>query len=89
MKEITLGSQPKENNFLRVKIGDESYDVPLGGTLKPRELAKMTTNDKVMAFFEKYIPKKIVEDLCLDDFNALSNAWVEATQEASGVSVGE
>lgn len=89
MKEITLGGQPKEMKSLRVHIGDEHYDVPLGGMLKPRELKGMDTPEKTMAFLEKYIPKKVVEDLCMDDYNALVHAWSEATKEASGVALGE
>ena len=89
MKEITLGGQPKEKKVLRVNIGDEHYEVPLGGTLKPRELANMDSNEKIMAFFEKHIPKKVVENLSMDDYNAMVEAWVEATQESSGASVGE
>ncbi len=89
MKEITLGGKPREEKTLRVNIGDEHYDIPLGGMLKPRELAAMDTPAKTMAFLEKYIPKKIVEDLCIDDYNTLVHAWMDATKEASGVSVGE
>lgn len=89
MKEITLGGKPKELKVLTVHIGEESYEVPLGGTLKPRELAAMDTPAKTLAFLEKYIPKKIVEDLSIDDYNALVHAWADATKEASGVAVGE
>jgi len=89
MKEITLGGQPKEMKTLRVNIGDDHYDVPLGGMLKPRELTAMDTPEKTMAFLEKYIPKKVVENLCMDDYNALVRAWSDATKESSGVSVGE
>lgn len=89
MKEITLGGKPKEVKSLRVNIGEKHYDVPLGGALKPRELAEMDTPAKTLAFLEKYIPKKIVEDLSMDEYNALVRAWADATREASGVSVGE
>lgn len=89
MKEITLGSQPKETDFLRVNIGEESYEIPLGGRLTPRELANMDTPAKTLAFLEKHIPKKVVESLCLDDYNALVNAWSEASTGAAGVPVGE
>lgn len=89
MKEITLGGQPKEMKVLRVNIDDEHYEIPLGGSLKPKELASMDTPAKTLAFLEKYIPKKVVENLCMDDYNALIRAWSEATKEASGISVGE
>lgn len=89
MKEITLGGKPKEVKTLRVNIGDEHYEVPLAGTLTPRELAAMDTPAKTLAFLEKYIPKKVAETLSIDDYNALVNAWKDASQEASGVSVGE
>lgn len=89
MKEITLGGQPKEKKYLRVNIGDDHYDVPLGGMLKPRELADMDTPEKTLAFLEKYIPKKVVENLCMDDYNVLVRAWADETKESSGVSVGE
>lgn len=89
MKEITLGGQPKEMKVLKVNIGDKSYEVPLGGMLKPRELSAMDTTEKTIEFLEKYIPKKVVENLCMDDYNALIRAWGDATKEASGMSVGE
>ena len=89
MKEITLGGKPKELKVLTVHIGKESYEVPLGGTLKPRELAAMDTAEKTMDFLKKYIPKKVIDDLSLDDYNTLVRAWGEATREASGTAVGE
>ena len=89
MKEITLGGKPKELKVLTVHIGEESYEVPLGGSLKPRELADMDTMEKTTAFLEKYIPKKVLDELSLDDYNTLVRAWGDATKEASGMTMGE
>lgn len=42
------------------------------------------------SFFGKYIPNEILEDLTMDDFKALSDAWKKASSgEDEDMSVGE
>ena len=74
----------KENNNLGVIIGDKTYFIPLGTALKVKELSKLDKQDEVMKFFEKYLGKEIMDELSVDDFTAIAEAWGKATQEANG-----
>lgn len=74
----------KNNNNLGVTIGDKTYLIPLGTSLKVKELSKLDKQDAVMAFFEKYLGKEIMDELSVDDFTAIAEAWSKATEEANG-----
>ena len=90
MAQITLGGRKKAIKYLTVKIGDESYNVPLAGALRVKELSAMNTVEKTAKFLKKYIPAEIMDDLTMDEYNELVNAWNKASQEAAGgVTVGE
>lgn len=86
MREITLGSRPIE--VLRVNIGKETYSLPLAGSLSVKEAAGMDSQEKVIAFFQKHIPKDVLEQLTVDDLTALSQAWSEESEKA-GSKLGE
>lgn len=88
MKEITLGSA-KEINTLKVNIGGKTYNVPLAGSLTITEMRKFQQEEDGFTFFEKYIPKKVIESLTMDDFRALSEAWKEASAGDNKPTVGE
>lgn len=50
----------------------------------------MNTVEKTAKFLKKYIPAEIMDDLTMDEYNELVNAWNKASQEAAGgVTVGE
>ena len=87
MREITLGNR-KEIEVLKVNIGEESYTVPLAGSLSVKEANAINSEEKAVAFLQKHIPKKVLENLTVDDLNALVNAWYgESTK--NGAKVGE
>ena len=88
MKEITLGSAKKQKT-LKVNIGDKSYSVPLAGSLTITEMRKFKDEEDGFTFFEKYIPKKVIESLTMDDFTALSEAWKEASAGDGDPPLGE
>ncbi len=79
MAEITLGNA-KEKKTLTVNIGKRSYSVPLAGSLTFAETKKLRDNEDGLSFFENYIPREILENLTVDDFRALTEAWKEASK---------
>ena len=87
MREFTL--QPKEEQTLKINIGEESFVIPLGGSMTRKELASLDTQEGTYSFFRKYIPKAILEQLKMDDYNQIVNIWLEETAKASGKKLGE
>lgn len=87
MPELNLTR--KEIEVLKVNIEGKSYSIPLGTSLKRKDLAKLKTDDEVMKFFEKYLGKDLMEDLTIGEIKAIITAWSKATEEASGVKLGE
>lgn len=90
MAEITLKGKSDEIKVLKVNIGDKSYSVPLAGSLSIREMRAMRAGtEDGFDFFEKYIPKKVIESLTMDEFQALNEAWKEASFKQTDASMGE
>ena len=87
MPELTLNR--KELEVLKVNIEGESYSIPLGTSLKRKDLAKLKTDDEVMKFFEKYLGKELMDDLSIGEIKQIIDAWSEATKKAGGVTLGE
>lgn len=80
---------PKQIDTLEVRIGDDSYMIPLGTSMTVKEIKALRSNDDVFAFFGKYIPKKVLENLTLDNLTQILKAWNDETERVSGVSLGE
>lgn len=87
MPELNLNR--KEVEVLKVNIEDKSYSIPLGTSLKRKDIANLKSEDEVMKFFEKYLGKELMEDLTIGEIKAIITAWSEATEQASGVKLGE
>ena len=87
MAEFTLKMQ--EPKTLKLNIGDDSYQVPLAGSLSRKELLEIETPEGTYAFFLKYIPKKVLENIPLDGYNQIVNVWREESQKASRLTPGE
>lgn len=85
----TLKLERNKREVLEVEIEDKIYKIPLGTELKRKELAGMKKEENVMKFFEKYLGKELMDDLTVGELKQIINAWSEATQKASGVSLGE
>ena len=88
MAEIRVGDH-KQVEVLKVDIGETSYSVPLTGSLTRKEVNKVNTSEDVSKFFEKYIPKKVMDELTMNDIHAIYTAWSKASTDASGVTPGE
>ena len=86
-KELTL--KTNETEVLKINIGDKSYSIPLGMELTRKELAKLNKEEAVMEFFEKYLGKEVMEKLTINQIKQIITAWGEATEETSGVKLGD
>ena len=90
MREITLTNENEQINVLKVNIGEETYSVPLSGSLSIREMKAMRDGtEDGFDFFGRYIPQDVLETLTMDQFNALNEAWKEASSEKTDASMGE
>ena len=87
MPELTLNRN--ETEVLKVNIEDKTYSIPLGSSLRRKELSALNNQDAVDAFFEKHLGKELWEDLTVLEQKQILNAWSKATEEASGVKLGE
>ena len=90
MREITLTNESEQINVLKVNIGKKTYSVPLSGSLSIREMKAMRDGtEDGFDFFGRYIPQDVLETLTMDQFNALNEAWKEASSEKTDASMGE
>lgn len=87
MAELTL--KRNEIEVLKVTIDEKSYSIPLGTSLRRKELAKLKNEDEVMKFFENYLGKELMDDLTIGEIKTIITAWSEATEKQSGVKLGE
>lgn len=89
MPNFTLNRNKTE--VLKVSIDGKEYKIPLGFSLKRKELAKLDKEAEVMKFFEKYLGKEVMDDLSIGELKQIIDAWAKATQgEANGgESLGE
>ena len=87
MAEFTL--KRKEANTMRLNIGDESFQIPLAGSLTPEEAIPLDTQAGTIAFFQKSISGDIQKTLTIDEYNEISKAWIAASKAAGGKTPGE
>ena len=87
MAEFTL--KRREAKKLKINIDDKSYFIPLSGSMKPKEVAKLDTVETTLEFMKKYIPEEVLDELTQDEYNDIVRAWGEASKEASGLNPGE
>lgn len=87
MAEFTL--KRRKTKTLKINIDDKSYFIPLSGSMKPKEVAKLDTVEATLEFMKKYIPEEVLDELTQDEYNDIVRAWGEASKEASGLNPGE
>lgn len=81
MAEYTLNKRPTK--VLKLNIGDETFSIPLAGSLTPEEAAPLDTREGTIAFFQKYLSKKVIKMLVIDDYNEITQAWIKASGEGN------
>ena len=87
MAVLTLKKKP--TNVLKVNIGDDTFSIPLRGSLTPAEAAPLNTQAGTIAFLQKHLSDEVIEVLTIDDYNQITAAWIKASNEASGKTAGE
>ena len=88
MAEVLI-KKKEVTEVLKATIGDRTYSIPLASSLPYVKLKAMRENDKVIEFFKEYIPEEVFNNLLTDELMQLVKAWNDATQAATGASVGE
>ena len=89
-KTIKIGGRQKLNT-LSVEIMGKTYSVPLAGSMKRKELLALKdgSEEAVSNMFAKHIPEAVLDELTLDEYRQLVDAWSEASDDEQGSSVGE
>lgn len=77
MEEFTLSKKPTK--VLKVNIEDETFSIPLAGSLTPEEAAPLDTPAGTVAFIQKYLSKSAIKKLTIDDYNEITAAWTTAS----------
>lgn len=85
--EITL--KKPEVETLRVNIGKDSVEIPLGNSLSLEEWDLIKTFEGTVEFFKKFIPGDIAKTLTISEYNQITAAWKQATSEQVGADPGE
>jgi hypothetical protein len=86
-KIVKIGGQAVED--IQVEINGKRYNVPLAKAMKRKELLAMKTEDDVYQMFARHIPAEVLDDLTVEEYNQLCNAWAEANDDGDGESLGE
>lgn len=74
-------------NVLEVEFGESTYKIPLGSSLPYKKLKSLDTSEKMFAFFEEYLPNEMTENMTIEQWSKLLQAWSDATK-AEGTSLG-
>lgn len=80
---------PKQIESLEVKIGDQSYMIPLGTAMTVKELKALRTDEDIMAFLGRHMPEDVVDSLTFENLAQIMKAWRDETEKASGITMGE
>lgn len=86
-KTVKIGGEKRE--ALAIEYKGKTYNVPLSGSMKRKDLQKLKDEDAVMEMFAQYIPMDILEDMTVDEYRQLAEAWVNESQAAYDIPLGE
>jgi hypothetical protein len=87
MAEFTL--KPKELKTLRINIGEDSFEIPLRGSLSIKEGVALSSEEGTYSFFKRYIPKDVFERITVDELNQIIEVYKEESDKHSKLSMGE
>lgn len=88
-KTVKIGGGKSTDKSLVVDIGGKTYSVPMAGGMKRKELAGLKTEEDVFNMFARYIPAEVLDDLTLDEYSQLMDAWVDANEKEQATGLGE
>lgn len=87
MAEYTI--KAKEAKTLRVNVGEDSFQLPLQGSLSIKEAMNLDTPEGTYKFLKTYIPENILDELKVEDYNQLLAVWRSESEKHSGKKMGE
>ena len=87
MTEFTL--KPIETKTIKINYLDESFELPLQGSLTFEEANMLSTPEGTYAFMKKHVPEKILKALKVEEYNMILAAYREASEKNSGKRLGE
>ena len=87
MTEFTL--KPIETKTIKINYLDESFELPLQGSLNFEEANLLATPEGTYAFMKKHVPEKILKALKVEEYNMILAAYREASEKNSGKKLGE
>ena len=87
-KIVKIGGQGTINT-LAVEIGSKTYNVPLAGSMKRKELMALKDEESVYEMFARHIPADVLDNLTMDEYNQLAEAWTKANEKKDNASLGE
>lgn len=90
MKEFTLKN--REEDTLKLNIGENSYQIPLATSMTIDEALKMETTEGAIEFFKKYIGSEVADTLTIANYTDIILAWRAASKESAhigGANLGE
>ena len=87
MAEFTL--KHVEPKTLKINIDDNSFHIPLQGSLSFKEARTLETPEGTYAFIEKYIPAEVLEPLAIEEYNQIVSAWKKESEKVSRKKLGE
>ena len=88
VKKIKVGGK-QVMHTLAVDIGGTVYNVPLARSITYKELKVLKTEDAIHDFFAKYIDVDVLDNLTVDEYSQIADAWAEANADNEGASLGE
>ena len=88
VKKVKLGGH-NTTNVLAVEIEGKTYNVPLAGSMKRKDLLALKSEDDVFKMFATYIPAEILDEMTMDEYRQLGEAWASANDDANNASLGE
>ena len=87
MTEFTL--KPIETKTIKINYLDESFELPLQGSLTFEEANLLATPEGTYAFMKKHVPEKIMKTIKVEEYNMILAAYREASEKNSGKRLGE
>ena len=87
MTEFTL--KPIETKTIKINYLDESFELPLQGSLTFEEANLLATPEGTYAFMKKHVPEDILKILKVEEYNMILAAYREASEKNSGKRLGE
>jgi len=80
---------PKQIDSLEIKIGEESYMIPLGTAMTVKQLKALRTDEDIYNFLGQHMPKEVLDSLTFANLAQIMKAWRDETERVAGINMGE